>query len=275
MTRSFLERCSAIEDRVRAWAALDPDLAIEQARAVDRDGREKPLAGVPFGVKDIFDDGGLRHRIRQPDLQGLPAARRRRLRRAGPRCRRRHSGQDDVDRVRRKQSDGDAKSARPEPDARRLVERFRGGRRSVDDAGGDRHANRRIGYPAGLLLRRRRLQADFRLFPARRTKTIGKLVRHPGIFRPQCGRRGRVFVTFERPATVSQARGSGRRAAVRSVQDRGMVCRGKPVLSRYSRSSPMSCARPARMLPISPSLSASTAWPTPNGRSWPMKRPGR
>ena len=52
--RSFLERCDALEERVRAWAALDPDLAIEQARAVDRDGREKPLAGVPFGVKDIF-----------------------------------------------------------------------------------------------------------------------------------------------------------------------------------------------------------------------------
>ena len=54
VTRSFLERYSAIEDEVRAWAALDPDLAIEQACAIDRDGREKPLAGVPFGVKDIF-----------------------------------------------------------------------------------------------------------------------------------------------------------------------------------------------------------------------------
>ncbi len=52
--RSFLERCDAIDDRVQAWAALDPDLAIEQARAIDRDGRGKPLAGVPFGVKDIF-----------------------------------------------------------------------------------------------------------------------------------------------------------------------------------------------------------------------------
>ena len=52
--RSFLERCGAIEDRVQAWAALDPDMAIEQARAIDRDGRDKPLAGVPFGVKDIF-----------------------------------------------------------------------------------------------------------------------------------------------------------------------------------------------------------------------------
>ncbi len=52
--RAFLDRCSAIDDRVQAWAAMDPDLAIEQARAVDRDGRDKPLAGVPFGVKDIF-----------------------------------------------------------------------------------------------------------------------------------------------------------------------------------------------------------------------------
>ncbi len=54
VTRAFLERCSAIDDRVLAWTALDPDLAIEQARAIDRDGRDKPLAGVPAGVKDIF-----------------------------------------------------------------------------------------------------------------------------------------------------------------------------------------------------------------------------
>lgn len=61
--RSFLERCSAIEDRISAWAALDPDLAIEQARALDRDinrdGRGRPLAGVPVGVKDIFSTADL------------------------------------------------------------------------------------------------------------------------------------------------------------------------------------------------------------------------
>ncbi|MCY4393623.1 MAG: amidase [Rhodospirillaceae bacterium] len=54
VTRSFLDRCDAIDGRVQAWEALYPDLAIEQARAVDRDGRDKPLAGVPVGVKDIF-----------------------------------------------------------------------------------------------------------------------------------------------------------------------------------------------------------------------------
>ena len=59
---AFLDRCSAIEDRVQAWAALDPEVAIEQARAIDRaidranerGRRNKPLAGVPVGVKDIF-----------------------------------------------------------------------------------------------------------------------------------------------------------------------------------------------------------------------------
>ncbi|MYG51226.1 MAG: amidase [Rhodospirillaceae bacterium] len=62
-TRAFLDRCSALEDRLRAWAALDPDLAIEQARAIDRTiergDRHQPLAGVPVGVKDIFATADL------------------------------------------------------------------------------------------------------------------------------------------------------------------------------------------------------------------------
>jgi Asp-tRNA(Asn)/Glu-tRNA(Gln) amidotransferase A subunit family amidase len=40
---------------VKAWAWLDPEQALAQARAVDRAGRTGPLAGVPVGIKDIID----------------------------------------------------------------------------------------------------------------------------------------------------------------------------------------------------------------------------
>jgi Asp-tRNA(Asn)/Glu-tRNA(Gln) amidotransferase A subunit family amidase len=40
---------------IKAWAWLDPEQALAQARAVDRAGRNGGLAGVPVGVKDIID----------------------------------------------------------------------------------------------------------------------------------------------------------------------------------------------------------------------------
>ncbi len=72
--RAFLERCDEIDDRVQAWAAMDPDLAIEQARAVDRaidrGGSDKPLAGVPFGVKDIFETADYATEYGSPIYRG-------------------------------------------------------------------------------------------------------------------------------------------------------------------------------------------------------------
>ena len=72
--RAFLDRCDEIDGRVQAWAALDPDLAIEQARAVDRaidrGSRNKPLAGVPFGVKDIFETADYATEYGSPIYEG-------------------------------------------------------------------------------------------------------------------------------------------------------------------------------------------------------------
>ena len=72
--RACLERIAAREDKVQAWAFLDPDQAIAAARAFDRSGRRGPLAGVPFGVKDIIDTfdmptewGTPIHRGRRPE----------------------------------------------------------------------------------------------------------------------------------------------------------------------------------------------------------------
>jgi Asp-tRNA(Asn)/Glu-tRNA(Gln) amidotransferase A subunit family amidase len=50
---------------VQAWAFLDPDRALAEARAVD-DGRGGPLRGLVIGVKDIIDTGD------QPTQHGSP-----------------------------------------------------------------------------------------------------------------------------------------------------------------------------------------------------------
>jgi Asp-tRNA(Asn)/Glu-tRNA(Gln) amidotransferase A subunit family amidase len=57
IVRTSLERIAAVEDDLLAWAYLDPELAIAQARALDRlpAAERGPLHGVPVGVKDIVD----------------------------------------------------------------------------------------------------------------------------------------------------------------------------------------------------------------------------
>ncbi|MDQ0467792.1 amidase [Labrys wisconsinensis] len=54
-TAACLARVAAREDAVRAWAFLDPELALAEARERDRTGAHGPLAGVAIGVKDIID----------------------------------------------------------------------------------------------------------------------------------------------------------------------------------------------------------------------------
>ena len=73
-----LARIRADEARVQAWAFLDEERALEQARNVDRVRREGhamgPLHGLPVGVKDIIDtadmpteDGTVLHAGRRPE----------------------------------------------------------------------------------------------------------------------------------------------------------------------------------------------------------------
>ncbi|MGH7422615.1 MAG: amidase, partial [Candidatus Methylomirabilales bacterium] len=77
LVRACLKRIKAIEERIGAWAYLEPDHALKQARAADlarREGRAAgPLHGIPVGVKDIFDthdmpteSGTVLHAGRQP-----------------------------------------------------------------------------------------------------------------------------------------------------------------------------------------------------------------
>jgi Asp-tRNA(Asn)/Glu-tRNA(Gln) amidotransferase A subunit family amidase len=50
-----LARIAAREPDVHAWAFVDRDIALDQARARDREQPRSPLRGVPVGIKDIFD----------------------------------------------------------------------------------------------------------------------------------------------------------------------------------------------------------------------------
>ena len=61
LTESLLARIDALEPRLLAWATLLPEQALDAARKFDAgDGLQGPLAGVPYGAKDIFDTAGVR-----------------------------------------------------------------------------------------------------------------------------------------------------------------------------------------------------------------------
>jgi Asp-tRNA(Asn)/Glu-tRNA(Gln) amidotransferase A subunit family amidase len=78
-TGACLDRIAAAEDEVGAFTHLDPEHALSQARALDRqkaDGlRIGPLHGVPVGIKDIFDTADYPTECGSPLLAGRrPAA---------------------------------------------------------------------------------------------------------------------------------------------------------------------------------------------------------
>ena len=72
--RACLDRIAAVEDEVRAFAHLDPEHALAQARALDRRRSEGlpigPLHGVPVAIKDIFDTADYPTECGSPILAG-------------------------------------------------------------------------------------------------------------------------------------------------------------------------------------------------------------
>src|ERR671924_1382048 len=57
-------------DEIHAWAALDPEFARRQARALDAGPVRGPLHGIPVGVKDIFDTADLPTEYGSPIYKG-------------------------------------------------------------------------------------------------------------------------------------------------------------------------------------------------------------
>ena len=63
LTRSVLDRISAVEPRVLAWARMLPEQAMAEAERLDwllRQGTYLgPLHGIPLGIKDIYYTAGV------------------------------------------------------------------------------------------------------------------------------------------------------------------------------------------------------------------------
>ncbi len=74
VVQACLARVEARESEVKAWAFIDAELALRQARNLDQSIVRGPLHGIPIAVKDIFDtfdmptcNGSVIHAERQPD----------------------------------------------------------------------------------------------------------------------------------------------------------------------------------------------------------------
>jgi Asp-tRNA(Asn)/Glu-tRNA(Gln) amidotransferase A subunit family amidase len=91
LVEACLARVREADEQVQAWAFLDPDYALAQARAADerrQSGQPTgPLHGVPIGIKDIFDtadmpteNGSVLHAGRTPSRDATTITR---LRTAG------------------------------------------------------------------------------------------------------------------------------------------------------------------------------------------------
>jgi Asp-tRNA(Asn)/Glu-tRNA(Gln) amidotransferase A subunit family amidase len=70
LVRACLDRIALREDAIHAWAALDADYALAQARECDRGPARGPLHGVPVGIKDVLDTADLPTQMGSPIYAG-------------------------------------------------------------------------------------------------------------------------------------------------------------------------------------------------------------
>lgn len=62
LTEALLDRIAAVDNAVKAYLTLTPELALEQARAADarrQAGEDNPLLGMPVAVKDLLITEGV------------------------------------------------------------------------------------------------------------------------------------------------------------------------------------------------------------------------
>jgi Asp-tRNA(Asn)/Glu-tRNA(Gln) amidotransferase A subunit family amidase len=70
LVSACLERIRAREPDVQAWAHLEPELALKEARQRDREPRRSRLHGIPVGVKDVIDTAALPTEYGSPIYKG-------------------------------------------------------------------------------------------------------------------------------------------------------------------------------------------------------------
>jgi Asp-tRNA(Asn)/Glu-tRNA(Gln) amidotransferase A subunit family amidase len=70
VTRDCIERIAAREPAVKAWVKFNPELALAQAHALDREPCRGPLYGVPIGIKDVIDTFDMPTEMGSPIYRG-------------------------------------------------------------------------------------------------------------------------------------------------------------------------------------------------------------
>jgi Asp-tRNA(Asn)/Glu-tRNA(Gln) amidotransferase A subunit family amidase len=70
LVQSCLDRIALREPTLRAWSYLDPEQAIQQARARDAASSTGPLHGIPVAVKDVIDASGMPTGMGSPIYDG-------------------------------------------------------------------------------------------------------------------------------------------------------------------------------------------------------------
>ena len=66
LVRACLDQIERRESVVGAWQFLDPEYALQQARALDRGPQRGLLHGLPVGVKDLMDTADMPTRYGTP-----------------------------------------------------------------------------------------------------------------------------------------------------------------------------------------------------------------
>jgi Asp-tRNA(Asn)/Glu-tRNA(Gln) amidotransferase A subunit family amidase len=70
VVRDCIARIAAREPVVKAWVNLNPELALAQAHALDREPCRGPLHGVPIGIKDVIDTFDMPTEMGSPIYRG-------------------------------------------------------------------------------------------------------------------------------------------------------------------------------------------------------------
>jgi Asp-tRNA(Asn)/Glu-tRNA(Gln) amidotransferase A subunit family amidase len=70
VVRDCVARIAARDDTVKAFVNFDADLALAQARALDRGAKRGPLHGVPIGLKDTIDTFDMPTEMGSPLYRG-------------------------------------------------------------------------------------------------------------------------------------------------------------------------------------------------------------
>ena len=70
VTRDCIERVIAREPVVKAWVKFNPELALAQAHALDREPRRGRLHGVPIGIKDVINTFDMPTEMGSPIYRG-------------------------------------------------------------------------------------------------------------------------------------------------------------------------------------------------------------